>query len=200
MAAGTDSEPNELTDHESGGDRTDKRCADAAARKAHGAASVPTLGQQVTVRGLRDLERSMPRKSCRPFPKPASMWQPVLAVNPWAERPLPDALQTTRRFEADDGRWVFREGERFANIVGLSDPWPSAENGWWGETDRERSIPVYARHLMAALVGTPQEPGGKRSRSGRPQTAPLARAVHRPARWAARSIHAPMFLWPSCVM
>ena len=56
-------------------------------------------------------------------------WQPVLAVNPWAERQLPHALRTLRRFEADNGRWVFREGERFANIIGLPDPWPPAENG-----------------------------------------------------------------------
>jgi hypothetical protein len=56
-------------------------------------------------------------------------WQPVLAVNPWAERQLPDALRKLRRFEADNGRWVFHEGERFANVVGLPDPWPPAENG-----------------------------------------------------------------------
>src|SRR5260370_32377431 len=37
-------------------------------------------------------------------------WQPVLALNPWAERPLPDALRTMNRFEADNGRWIFREG------------------------------------------------------------------------------------------
>jgi len=51
-------------------------------------------------------------------------WQPVLAVNPWAERPLPESLQTIARFEADDDRWTFREGKWFADIVGLPDPWP----------------------------------------------------------------------------
>jgi hypothetical protein len=56
-------------------------------------------------------------------------WQPVLAVNPWAERTLPVALRRMSRFEADNGSWVFREGERFADIVGLPDPWPPAENG-----------------------------------------------------------------------
>ncbi len=56
-------------------------------------------------------------------------WQPVLAINPWAERPLPEALRTMRRFEADNGRWVFRKGERFSNVVGLPDPWPPAEIG-----------------------------------------------------------------------
>ena len=40
-------------------------------------------------------------------------WQPVLAVNPWAERPLPDALRKMK----------------FANLVGLPDPWPPAEPG-----------------------------------------------------------------------
>ena len=54
-------------------------------------------------------------------------WQPVLAVNPWAERPLPDALRTLNWFEADNGRWVFRDGKRFADIVELPDPWPPTE-------------------------------------------------------------------------
>jgi Ribosomal protein L7/L12 dimerisation domain len=54
-------------------------------------------------------------------------WQPVLAVNPWAERPLPEALRTMRRFEAATGRWVFREGKSFADIVQLPDPWPLPE-------------------------------------------------------------------------
>ena len=53
-------------------------------------------------------------------------WQPVLAVNPWAERQLPDALRKLRRFEVDNGCWMFREGERFANVVGLPNPWPPA--------------------------------------------------------------------------
>jgi len=56
-------------------------------------------------------------------------WQPILAVNPWAERQLPEALRTLRRFEADKDCWVFREGKRFAEVVGLPNPWPPAENG-----------------------------------------------------------------------
>jgi hypothetical protein len=56
-------------------------------------------------------------------------WQPVLAANPWAERVLPGALRTIRRFEADDGRWVFREGKVFADVVGLPNPWPPVEAG-----------------------------------------------------------------------
>jgi hypothetical protein len=56
-------------------------------------------------------------------------WQPVLAVNPWAERPLPDPLRTMGRFEADNGHWEFRQGEWFANIIGLPEPWPPVEAG-----------------------------------------------------------------------
>jgi hypothetical protein len=56
-------------------------------------------------------------------------WQPVLAVNPWAERPLPHALRTMNRFEADNGRWAFREGKRFADIIQLPDPWPPVGPG-----------------------------------------------------------------------
>lgn len=56
-------------------------------------------------------------------------WQPVLAVNPWAERSLPEALRPIDRFEADDGRWVFREGKPFADVVGLPNPWPPVEAG-----------------------------------------------------------------------
>jgi len=54
-------------------------------------------------------------------------WQPVLAVNPWAKQPLPDALRTMHRFEEDNGHWVFRDGKQFADIIGLPDPWPPAE-------------------------------------------------------------------------
>jgi hypothetical protein len=56
-------------------------------------------------------------------------WQPALAVNPWPERPLPDALRLMKRFEADNGRWVVREGKQFADIVGLPNPWPPSEPG-----------------------------------------------------------------------
>jgi hypothetical protein len=54
-------------------------------------------------------------------------WQPVLAINPWADHPLPDALREMDRFEADDGKWVFKGGKQFADIIGLPDPWPPAE-------------------------------------------------------------------------
>jgi hypothetical protein len=45
--------------------------------------------------------------------------QPMLAVNPWAERPLPEALRMIGRLEAEDSRWVFREGKLFADVIGL---------------------------------------------------------------------------------
>src|SRR5262249_12661513 len=56
-------------------------------------------------------------------------WQPALGLNPWAERPLPDALCSMERFEADNGRWLVRAGKRFADIIGLPDPWPPSETG-----------------------------------------------------------------------
>ncbi|WP_247531355.1 hypothetical protein [Bradyrhizobium sp. 162] len=49
-------------------------------------------------------------------------WQPVLAVHPWADHPLPDELREINRFEADDDKWMFRDGKRFADIVSLPDP------------------------------------------------------------------------------
>ena len=55
--------------------------------------------------------------------------QPTLAVNPWARHRLPDALRTLPRFEPDNDLWVFREGERFADILKLPDPWPPEEAG-----------------------------------------------------------------------
>jgi Ribosomal protein L7/L12 dimerisation domain len=54
-------------------------------------------------------------------------WQPVLAVNPWAEHRLPPELKRLRRFEAEDNRWAARDGERFADILGLPTPWPPNE-------------------------------------------------------------------------
>jgi hypothetical protein len=54
-------------------------------------------------------------------------WQPILAINPWAERPLPDALKVLRRFEDENGRWVLHDGEMFANVLGLPNPWPPDE-------------------------------------------------------------------------
>jgi hypothetical protein len=54
--------------------------------------------------------------------------QPVLAVNPWAELHLPTKLKRLRRFEAEDNRWAARDGELFADILGLPTPWPPNES------------------------------------------------------------------------
>jgi hypothetical protein len=56
-------------------------------------------------------------------------WQPVLAINPWAEHPVPSALRTLSRFEAEGDRWAFRDGQRFADILGMPTPWPPDETG-----------------------------------------------------------------------
>jgi Ribosomal protein L7/L12 dimerisation domain len=51
-------------------------------------------------------------------------WQPVLAVNPWAEHPLPTALKTLKRFEPEGDRWASRDGQLFADVLGMPTPWP----------------------------------------------------------------------------
>jgi hypothetical protein len=53
--------------------------------------------------------------------------QPTLAANPWARHRLPDALRKLPRFEPNNDLWIFHEGERFADIVKLPDPWPPEE-------------------------------------------------------------------------
>jgi hypothetical protein len=50
--------------------------------------------------------------------------QPILALNPWAECPLPDVLRTLGRFESKDEQWKFQEGRSFADIIGLPASWP----------------------------------------------------------------------------
>lgn len=61
----------------------------------------------------------------------ASIWdlrdkrhEPILAVNPWATRPLPVELKRITRYEADGASWVLQDGERFANVLNLPNPWP----------------------------------------------------------------------------
>jgi hypothetical protein len=51
-------------------------------------------------------------------------WQPVLAVNPWAEHPLPAPLKTLKRFEAEGDRWAYCHGQLFADVLGMPTPWP----------------------------------------------------------------------------
>jgi len=55
--------------------------------------------------------------------------QPTLAINPWARHRLPDKLRALPRFEPDNDLWVFRQGERFADILKLPKPWPPQEAG-----------------------------------------------------------------------
>ena len=40
-----------------------------------------------------------------------------------------DGLRTMRRFQADNGRWVLKDGTAFADLVALPDPWPPKEPG-----------------------------------------------------------------------
>ena len=54
--------------------------------------------------------------------------QPILAINPWSDRALPEALKALRRFEAKEDKWVLHDGEMFANVLGMPDPWPPDEN------------------------------------------------------------------------
>jgi aspartyl-tRNA(Asn)/glutamyl-tRNA(Gln) amidotransferase subunit B len=51
-------------------------------------------------------------------------WQPILAINPWTPHALPEPLRVLRRLEADDDKWVLREGKAVADILGLPIPWP----------------------------------------------------------------------------
>jgi hypothetical protein len=50
--------------------------------------------------------------------------QPTLAINPWARYPLPDGLRKLGRFESDNDLWVYRDGERLADVLKLPNPWP----------------------------------------------------------------------------
>jgi hypothetical protein len=48
--------------------------------------------------------------------------QPILAFNPFAQRPLPDVFKVLGRFESQ--QWKFTEGANFADILGLPTSWP----------------------------------------------------------------------------
>lgn len=54
----------------------------------------------------------------------SSQLQPVLAANPWATHPLPDFFKVVGHFKAEGNSWKFEEGENFADLIGLPDPWP----------------------------------------------------------------------------
>ena len=54
-------------------------------------------------------------------------WQPILAINPWAQNVVPEEFKALSRLEADDGKWVPREGENFADVLNLPTPWPPGD-------------------------------------------------------------------------
>lgn len=54
--------------------------------------------------------------------------QPIFAVNPWAQFPLPDSIKVLGRFESQNDTWSFIEGRNFADILGLPTPWPPEDS------------------------------------------------------------------------
>lgn len=50
--------------------------------------------------------------------------QPILAINPWADRSVPDFLKTFRRFEAESENWILKDGQVVADVLALPNPWP----------------------------------------------------------------------------
>jgi hypothetical protein len=78
----------------------------------------------------RDAARNAHVSAAMLFPDPG-LWplrsekhQPTLAINPWASHPLPDLLRIFRRFEAENERWTFKDGQLVADVIGLPTPWP----------------------------------------------------------------------------
>jgi hypothetical protein len=53
--------------------------------------------------------------------------QPILAINPWADHPLPESLKALPHFEAEKDKWVHRDGGNIADLLELPDPWPPAD-------------------------------------------------------------------------
>lgn len=51
-------------------------------------------------------------------------WEPILAINPWADSVLPAELREITRYEAQGERWVLHDGARFADVLDMPDPWP----------------------------------------------------------------------------
>jgi hypothetical protein len=64
------------------------------------------------------------------FPDPgiwglrSEIHQPTLAINPWADHPLPDSLKSFPRFEAENEKWKFKEGQIVADVLAIPKPWP----------------------------------------------------------------------------
>jgi hypothetical protein len=57
----------------------------------------------------------------------SEMHQPILAINPWADRPLPDFLKPFRRFEAESEKWILKDGQTVADVLALPNPWSPTE-------------------------------------------------------------------------
>jgi len=50
--------------------------------------------------------------------------QPILAVNPWADRSLPSALMNLAHFEVRNERWVYTAGQNVGDLLHMPNPWP----------------------------------------------------------------------------
>jgi hypothetical protein len=53
--------------------------------------------------------------------------QPTLAINPWAEYPLPEIFKRLPRFSLDGELWKHLPGTPMADVLELPNPWPPIE-------------------------------------------------------------------------
>ena len=51
-------------------------------------------------------------------------WQPILALNPWASRPLPEEAIPLSRLTPRESVWRFIEGQHLADLLEIPNPWP----------------------------------------------------------------------------
>jgi aspartyl-tRNA(Asn)/glutamyl-tRNA(Gln) amidotransferase subunit B len=54
-------------------------------------------------------------------------WQPILAVHPFPNHSIPEAIGSLIRLEAIDDKWALRDGKSVADVLGLPVPWPPSE-------------------------------------------------------------------------
>lgn len=66
--------------------------------------------------------------------KSANLWtlrsnnyQPLLAINPWAEHPLSERFISLQRMAIEDDTLMLHDGDIIADILGLPIPWPPQE-------------------------------------------------------------------------
>lgn len=50
--------------------------------------------------------------------------EPILAVNPWADHPLPATIEQLQRFKSDGSHWRFSDGRALGDILALPTNWP----------------------------------------------------------------------------